>query len=393
MFEDDEDVLTVDVDPAVAAVLPYFAQLQSKPVPEVVEEIRQLADSGNIYACYVYGIYHIFGKVPRHYAFHREYPAGEVRQKASISLNERLGLSYLIKLFKFKGQDVQEFHLEGIYDLHKIVEGTAALFKSNDLACRPKSMSDPLYQLFSSSEKIKHLLGRLDHYEAYLDFGIVAIERFERNNKEDDLWTAIDYFSRILGDDLFCRFDQYDLSKANYHMGRLYLYGNDYLPKDSEKGVAHLVAAYSDEAFCELISYYLGYGDKYLRSIKRCIGLIQDEQLKAAKYKECGIAPPEPVDLMTSIQRLLQAAPVQKQQVDLSALVDAQPEPAQERVQESGALAVDDGQTVVSMFEMIGDNQIADSTVPTSMADEFEDDEDLSFFDDDDDDDFAIPDD
>lgn len=389
MFQDDEDVLSLDVDPAVAEVLPYFLQLQSTPEQGVLAEIKNLADSGNVYACYVYGIYHIFGKIPRHYAFSRQYPPGEVLQKANIPLNERLGLSYLVKLFKLKGQDIQEFHLEGIYDLQKIVEGSAKLFDGNDLSCRPKTMSDPLYQLFSSGEKIRNLLGRLDHYEAYLDLGVSALQRFEREEKEDDLRMAVDYFQRILVEDPFCRYGQYDLSQANYHMGMLYLYGNSYFPKNIEKGVTHLVAAHCDEAFCELIRYYSQYGDKYVRSIRRCIGLIQDDALRNAQYLQCGLNPPEPVDLMSSIQMLLKSSPVKKQQIDLSVLMEKHPQAQPAAAATAPVEAADGADAVVAMFEMIADEDEQDTTAV--IRDEFSEEDELALFDDEDD--FAIPDD
>lgn len=393
------DVTDLGVDDQVAEILPYFLQLQSTPDEKVMDEIRKLADGGNMYACYVFGIFHIFGRIPRYYSFNKEYVAGEVRQKALVSIKERLGLSYLVKLLSLGGESVKEYQLEGIYDLHKIIEGTARLFRTNDISCRPTSLSDPLYQLFAKDQKITDLLGKLDHYEVYLDLGESALERFARNQSEDELWTAMDYFVRITGDDLFCRFDQYDLSRANYHLGMLHLYGNQYLLKDTEKGVNYLVAASCDEGYCELIKYYAQYGDKYQRSIRRCIGLIQDPAIKQQKCQECGLPPPEPIDLMGSVQRLLNVNPVERKPIDYAAIaaqakgsvaavsVSAPAAPAPVHVEITPQSQVE----VVEMFELIDDDEVLDSAGSVSgLVDEplLEGAEDFLL---DDDDEFEIP--
>ena len=366
---DDLELFDIQVHPDVADVLPLYAGLKDDDNSKALADLKDLADNGNKYACYVYGNYYILGRMPRFYIFSKQYEEGEVRKKAKVEINEKHGLSYLVKLLKISNGEVGEFQLEGIYDLFKLVEGEAEFFKTNDLECRPISNSDPMFPLFNSAKKIEALLGKLDHYEVYIDLAESSLESFKKTSAKEDMDKAMSYLYKILSDELFCRFSMHDMAQANYLLGMIYLHGNKFVEKDIEKGINLLVVSRKDEAFCELIDYYQNYGDKYTSAIRRCIGLIKDTELRKQKYEECKIPEPEPVSIQENLQKLISIKPKKKETSNLAfefleAEATPEPEKAKQVMQDEQVVeevseekAAEREQEIADSFELILDDE------------------------------------
>ena len=286
-------------------ILPFYPELISGEVTDVIPKMQALAQAGNMYANYVLGIYLIFGKVPRHYKFHKSYPHGFVKQNALINISEQLGLSYLIQLLKIKGSQVESYHLKGIYDLFKIVEGKAPFFENNDIECRPTETDYlQLKKLFDAPDQIRNILVRLDYYEIYLDYAKHKLEQFKNSNDEGDFKTALEYLNKIVEKSEFNQFNVFDISEAHYLLGKIYLFGNQYHKRNAETGIRHIEASRLDRAYVALLQFYKGFGEQYIKSIRKCISMINDSDLRLKLMQENGFPLPVPVNISDILRKL-----------------------------------------------------------------------------------------
>lgn len=286
-------------------IIPFYPALTSGEVTDVIPKLQALAQAGNMWANYILGIYFIFGRVPGHYNFNKSYPVGFVKENAFVPICEQLGLGYLIQLLKIQGPHVESFHMKGIYDLFKIVEGKAAFFENNDIECRPTDTEYiQLKKLFDSPDQIRNLLVRLDHYEIYLDYAKHKLELFEQSNDENDFKTAVNCLNKIVEKSEFNQFNLYDISEAHYLLGKIHLFGNAYQRRDAKIGVAHIEASRIDKAYVLLLDFYKGFGETYIKSIRKCIGMITDESLRLRLTHENGFPVPKTVDIASLLKKL-----------------------------------------------------------------------------------------
>lgn len=107
----------------------------------------------------------------------------------------------------------------------------------------------------------------------------------------------------------FNQFNIYDISEAHYQLGKIYLFGNKYCKRDAKLGIKHIEAARLDKGFVALLNFYKAFGDKYIKSIRKCIGMIVDVDIRQKLIVECGFAIPPVVDT-SEILRKLHATPV-----------------------------------------------------------------------------------
>lgn len=303
MIEDEElDQALVSKD--IVEVLEFYDDLKTENVQRALEDIQRLAKSDNKYAAYVLGSMFLFGKTPRYYIFDKDYEDGEVKRRAKVDIKEEYGFSYWISLLKMNSSEIEEFHLEGLFDLYKIIQGTAQFFKTNDISCRPQSEQDRMYSLFKNEHKLRDFLYRQNHYEVFLDVALDALQRFEESPNRDDMDLALSCFNNILGGEIYCRFTQYQLAHANLGLARIYLHGNEFVEKDVRAAIKYYTASRLDIAYCELIDFYKGYGDQYIASIKKCIGMVRDEELRQRLYAENNIEPVVEVDIIATLKIL-----------------------------------------------------------------------------------------
>lgn len=274
----------------VLALMPLYPDLMDKDKNNVIPQIRLMYDSGNMYASYVLGIYYLFGQLPRHYNFNNYLPAGEVVKSSNCDLHEETGLYFLTNLLKMDKKCVEVYQLKGLFDLFKIIQGKAVFFKTNDIRCRPSNGDFPhLIPLFSNADQIMFLLVDLDHYEIYLDYAEYLLERSEKESDADIFKKAISYFERIIADEEL--HSAYDLSRAYFLLGKLYLLGADFLKPNFVKGVNYLEASRLDDAYILIIEFYTENDRvQYEKSIHRCIGLIQNVGLKKEMELKYGIS-------------------------------------------------------------------------------------------------------
>ena len=300
---DDSDGLVAHSD--IGEVLPCLTELHSGVTEEAVEQLKAMVESDNKYAAYVLGSLFMFGRTPRFYIFNKTYEVGEVKRRSIVKIQEELGFSYWVNLLKLKGAEIEDFHLEGLYDLYKVMQGSSEFFATNDISCRPKDESHPMYKLFSSERQLRDFLYRQNHFEVYLDVARDALKNFEESPCEEDMKLAVDCLTKILSGDIFSRYSQYEISHANLEAGKLYLVGNAYLERDMPKAIAYLTASKLDEAYVYLLDYYKQFGDKYKLSIRKCIGMIRDDKLRVKLYHENNLVPPAEVDLVDSLNLLI----------------------------------------------------------------------------------------
>lgn len=367
MFDDIADDLIVHAD--IAEVLPYLSEVQSGNLVVAIDKLKELVASDNKYAAYMLGSLYLFGKTPRYYIFNKSYEVGEVKRKSLLEIQEESGFNYWVQLLKLKGAAIEDFHLEGLYDLYKVMQGSAEFFKTNDIDCRPTDENHPMYNLFKSEHKLRDFLYRQKHHEVYLDVAKDSLVEFNNSGNEESLKLAVECFQRILNGDVFNRHTQYEVSHANFEVGKLFLYGNEFIERDMRKAIAHLTESRLDVAYCELLEYYKTYGDKYIVSIRKCIGLIRDPELRAQLYKENNLQPPKAVSISDSLSRLIST---QRKVVDVKdytydeAVVIKVPK----IVDEQKALQSD--AEIAASFELLdGDDDDFDST--DSNADEYTD--------------------
>ena len=267
----------------LAQTMPHYLALKSGKPDASLPELKFLADSGNMYSSYVLGSYFLFGQMPRHYSFNVMYPAGLVQAEALTPLNPAFGLSHLVRLLKFKDNVAEAFQLECVYDLYKIVQGSAPFFKTNDINCRPQpNENSPMRALFSSAKKLMDLLLKLDHYEIYLDYAKTKLSEFNQSNDQSDLNEALSYLNKITDVSEFNVFSFHDVSQAHFLLGKLYLQGNDYITVDPKIGIPHIQKARSDDGYEMLLDYYKQYGDKYRKSMSKSIYFIKDVDRRQA---------------------------------------------------------------------------------------------------------------
>lgn len=300
--EDTLDQSLVSKD--IVDVLEFYDDLKTENVQQALEDLQRLAQADNKYAAYVLGSMYLFGKTPRYYIFDKEYEEGEVKRRAAVDIKEEYGFSYWISLLKMNSAEIEEFHLEGLFDLYKIIQGTARFFKTNDISCRPQSEQDRMYSLFKNEHKLRDFLYRQNHYEVFLDVALDALKRFEESPNRDDMELAISCFNSILGGEIYCRFTQFQLAHANLGLGRIYLHGNEFVEKDVRAAIQHYTASRLDIAYCELIDFYKSYGDQYIASIKKCIRMVRDNELRYSLYVENNIEPAVEVDAIASLNLL-----------------------------------------------------------------------------------------
>lgn len=303
MIEDDElDQSLISKD--IIDVLEFYDDLKTENIERALEDLQKLAKSDNKYAAYVLGSIFLFGKTPRYYIFDRDYEEGEVKRKSLIDIKEEYGFSYWISLLKMNSAEIEEFHLEGLFDLYKIIQGTAQFFKTNDISCRPKSEQDRMFSLFKNENKLRDFLYRQNHYEVFLDVALDALKRYQESPNRDDMELAVSCFKNILGGEIYCRFTQYQLAHANLGLGRIYLYGNEFVEKDVRTAIKYFTTSRLDIAYCELIDFYKGYGDQYIASIKKCIGMVRDDELRQKLYADNNLEPVLEVDITATLKIL-----------------------------------------------------------------------------------------
>lgn len=291
-------------------ILPFYPELISGEVADVIPKMQAMAQAGNMYANYVLGVYFIFGRVPRHYKFYKSYAVGCVKKEALITISEQLGLSYLIQLLKIQNQQVESYHLKGIFDLYKIVEGKAVFFENNDIACRPTETEFlQLKKLFDAVDQIRNILVRFDHYEIYLDHAKHKLELFSESNDKEDFKEALDCLNKIVEKSEFNQFNVFDISEAHYLLGKIHLFGNEFHKRDAKAGVEHIQSSRLDKAYVALLDFYKGFGDKYIKSIRKCLGMINDQALRVELMKQNGFTVPVAVDI-TDVLKKLHFSPV-----------------------------------------------------------------------------------
>lgn len=288
----------------VVEVLEFYDDLKTDNVQRALEDLQRLAKSDNKYAAYVLGSMFLFGKTPRHYIFDKVYEEGEVKRKSLIDIKEDYGFSYWVSLLKMNSAEIEEFHLEGLFDLYKIIQGTAQFFKTNDISCRPQNEQDRMFRLFKNEHKLRDFLYRQNHYEVFLDVALDALDRYEESPNQEDMELAVSCFKKIIGGEIYCRFTQYQLAHANLGLGRIYLRGNDFVERDIRAAIHHYSASRLDVAYCELIDFYREYGDQYIASIKKCISMVRDAELRRKLYEDNDIQPVIDIDITASLQIL-----------------------------------------------------------------------------------------
>lgn len=302
MFDDFEGLLAHS---DIGEVLPYLTDLHAGNTVEAIGKLKELVDSENKYAAYVLGSLFMFGKTPRFYIFHKSYEVGEVKRKSLLEIQEELGFQYWVNLLKLKGVEIEEFHLEGLYDLYKVMQGTSEFFANNDISCRPQDDTHPMYRLFSSEHQLRDFLYRQNHFEVYLDVARDALKRFKDSPNAEDMALAVECLKKILSGDIFSRYSQYEIAHGNFEVGKLYLQGNAYFERDMRKAISYLTQSRLDESYVYLLDYYKQFGDKYIASIRKCVGMIRDDQLRLKLYQENNITPPKLVDLTESLNLLV----------------------------------------------------------------------------------------
>ena len=312
MFDDSE---TIIAHSDIAEVLPYLSDLHKGETVDAISKLAALVAAENKYAAYVLGSLFLFGKTPRYYIFTKSYDVGEVKRKSLIEIQEELGFKYWVGLLKLKGAEIEDFHLEGLYDLYKVMQGTAEFFTNNDIECRPQSDNHPMYKLFSSEHQLRDFLYRQNHPEVFLDVARDSLVSFSETQSEDDLNRALECLKKILNGDIFSRYSQYEIAHANLEVGKLYLYGNQYFKSDVRKAIAYLTESKLDKAYVVLLDYYKQYGTKYILSIRKCIGMISDDALRLKLYEENDLAPPAIVDIAESLNLLIGT---QRKKTDIS---------------------------------------------------------------------------
>lgn len=299
---DDPDGLLAHSD--MADVLPYLADLHAGDTVNAISKLKELVASDNKYAAYVLGNLFLFGKTPRYYLFNKSYEVGEVKRKSLLEIQEEVGFQYWVGLLRLKGAEIEDFHLEGLYDLYKVMQGTSEFFKTNDISCRPQSEDHPMFGLFNSQENLRDFLYRQNHCEIYLDVARDALKRFKESPNRSDMDMAVGCLNNILSGDIFSRYSQYEIAHANFEVGKLYLYGNAFFEKDMRKAIFYLTESKLDAAHIFLLDYYKQFGDKFIRSMRKCIGMVRDDALRQKLYQDNNIEPPKSVDIAESLNLL-----------------------------------------------------------------------------------------
>lgn len=302
MFDDSEGMIAHS---DIGEVLPYLPDLHAGVTEEAVAQLKTMVEKDNKYAAYVLGSLFMFGKTPRFYIFNKTYEVGEVKRKSIIEIQEELGFSYWVNLLKIKGAEIEDFHLEGLYDLYKVMQGSSDFFTTNDISCRPKDENHPMYRLFQSEHQLRDFLYRQNHFEVYLDVARDALKSFDESPCDKEMKLAVDCLKKILNGDVFSRYSQYEIAHANFEVGKLYLIGNQYFERDMPKAIAYLKESRLDEAYVYLLGYYKQFGDKYKLSIRKCIGMIRDDKLREQLYQENNLKPSTTVDLFESLNQLI----------------------------------------------------------------------------------------
>lgn len=268
------------LDDDVTKVLMIYDDLMDlEKSAQAIEVIENYADHNNTFACYVLGSLYLFGKPPRHYDFNRKYDAGTIKQNALIPINEKKGLAYYVRLLSFESELVQNYHLEGIFDLFRIVKGDAPLFDGNDLQCRPVDESNTLVALFSSADNILEILDDFNYYEAYVDQALSCLEQYSKTSSEAFLTKAIGHLKSVINgsSNPFC---QYDIVRAHTELAKIYLYGNTHVKPDHKKATSLIGKAKSDLGFLMLLDFYENSKHENIDDIQFALSRIVDDQIR-----------------------------------------------------------------------------------------------------------------
>ena len=145
---------------------------------------------------------------------------------------------------------------------------------------------------------------RLDHFEVYLDYAKHKLELFKETNEEEDFNTALNCLNKIVEKSEFNQFNVFDISEAHYLLGKIYLFGNAFHKRDAKVGIEHIESSRLDKAYLALLEFYKEFGNKYIKSIRKCIGMISDQSLRLSLMQENGFPLPASVDISNVLKKL-----------------------------------------------------------------------------------------
>lgn len=240
----------------IERVLVFYDDLiRGTDTNDAILVLDDLANQGNLFAAYVLGSCYIFGMPPRHYDFNRIYTEQQLSKTALIPKDERKAFGYYFQLLNFD-DEIEQYQLEGVYDLYRILKGTAPIFKHLELELRPKPGDEPndFTVLFENADELLSMLKEFDYYESYIDIAKYNLQLFKPSDNREYLDIAILYLDNILKPKGRI-FSQADELQATLQFIDIYLYGNTYIPADTAMAKSLAIKSNSDQALLIILNY------------------------------------------------------------------------------------------------------------------------------------------
>lgn len=240
----------------IERVLVFYDDLiRGTDTNDAILVLDDLANQGNLFAAYVLGSCYIFGMPPRHYDFNRIYTEQQLSKTALIPKDERKAFGYYFQLLNFD-DEIEQYQLEGVYDLYRILKGTAPIFKHLELELRPKPGGEPndFTVLFENADELLSMLKEFDYYESYIDIAKYNLQLFKPSDNREYLDIAILYLDNILKPKGRI-FSQADELQATLQFIDIYLYGNTYIPADTAMAKSLAIKSNSDQALLIILNY------------------------------------------------------------------------------------------------------------------------------------------
>lgn len=240
----------------IERVLVFYDDLiRGTDTNDAILVLDDLANQGNLFAAYVLGSCYIFGMPPRHYDFNRIYTEQQLSKTALIPKDERKAFGYYFQLLNFD-DEIEQYQLEGVYDLYRILKGTAPIFKHLELELRPKPGDEPndFTVLFENADELLSILKEFDYYESYIDIAKYNLQLFKPSDNREYLDIAILYLDNILKPKGRI-FSQADELQATLQFIDIYLSGNTYIPADTAMAKSLAIKSNSDQALLIILNY------------------------------------------------------------------------------------------------------------------------------------------
>lgn len=300
------DLVGIAERPDIERVLMIYDDLiQGTDTNDAIIVLDDLASQGNVFAAYVLGSCYLFGMPPRHYDFNRVYTEEQITKAALVPKDERKAFGYYFQLLNF-GDEVERYQLEGVYDLYRILIGTAPIFKHFNLELRPTAHSEPddFTVLFENAHELLSMLKEFDYYESYIDIAKYNMALFNDTKNKEHLDTAIQYLNYILKPkDNF--FTQADEKEATLQFINIYLNGNEYIPVDVAKAKSLAIQSHSDQALLIILNYFEKNKISDVGELESILSRIVDNSIRFEQRNRFNLPYPEsPTDRLAKMWSL-----------------------------------------------------------------------------------------